>query len=65
MEAQVTEETKRETGPETIDKMTQGDNVTLDLYFDRHPNTMTLDDYRELVRMERKRRADRIAKKEG
>lgn len=56
--------TERETGPETIDKMVEGENVTLDRYFDRHPNTMTLADYRELVALERRRRAERIAKKE-
>jgi hypothetical protein len=57
-------DTPRETGPETIDKMTSGDNPTLDLYFDRHPDTMTPDDYVQMVKIMRRQRAERIAKKE-
>lgn len=57
-------EEKRESGPETVDKMIEGDNVTLDLWFDRHPDTMGLADYKEMVKFERRKRADRIAKKE-
>jgi hypothetical protein len=54
----------RETGPETIDKMVTGDNPTLDLYFDRHPDTMGPEDYVQMVRIMRRQRAERIAKKE-
>lgn len=43
------------TGPEVIDEMTK--EPTLDAYFDRDPHTLTDDDLRQFIEIQRQRRA--------
>lgn len=49
------------TGNEMIDEIAEG--PTLDSFFDRNPKTLTDDDLRSLIELERKNRAMFIEKK--
>ena len=48
------------TGNELIDEMVE--DPTMDQFYDRHPNTLTEDDLKKIVLIERKNRALYITK---
>lgn len=53
--------TDAKTGPEMVDEI--GKDPTLDSFFDRNPKTLSDDDLRALIEVERKNRAMFIEKK--
>lgn len=57
----MTSSTERQTGQEAIDEISKA--PTLDVFFDRNPKTLSDDDLRQLIEVERKDRALFIEKK--